>query len=179
MEDQAIVIDDVLFIASTLWTNLYNPLKAEIVKRYMRDFVRSPGLTVDFTNQKHTNSVEFIRQSLQLEQWKDLKKIVITHHGPSFGAIDDFYKGDAGNAGYQSNLDYMLEASWAPDVWIHGHSHMAMDKVIGHTRVIRNPLGYMSYAEMNTGFDTTFLIDTNEISTEPKEDCIDESLHLY
>lgn len=169
LEDEHVVIDDFVLIGGTLWTNLRNPINANMITRYMRDFVRSPGLTTDFTNEKHEKTVEYIRQCLQFEQYKDKKKIVVTHHGPSFQAVDEYYKFDTANCGYQSNLDYMLEAEWAPDVWIHGHSHMFMDKLIWNTRVIRNPSGYKSYGETNSGFKTDFLIDTNDLKSIPKE----------
>lgn len=169
LEDEHVVIDDFVLIGGTLWTNLRNPINANLVRHYMADFRHSPGLTTDFTNDKHEKTVEYIRQCLQLEQYKDKKKIVVTHHGPSFKAVDEFYKFDTANCGYQSNLDYMLEAEWAPDVWIHGHSHMFMDSLIGNTRVIRNPSGYKSYGETNSGFRTDFLIDTNDLKSVPKE----------
>jgi predicted phosphodiesterase len=168
LENDHVVIDDVVIFGGTLWTNLRNPINANMIRQYMRDFVRSPGLTTDFTNDKHEETVEYIRQCLHLEQWKDLKKIVVTHHGPSFKAVDDFYKFDTANCGYQSNLDYILEAEWAPEVWIHGHSHMKMDRRLGNTRVIRNPMGYKSYGEMTTGFDPKFLINTDDLTTVDK-----------
>lgn len=170
MEDEHVILDDVVLIGGTLWTNLRNPINANMIRNYMADFRHSPGLTTDFTNDKHEKTVEYIRQCLQLEQYKDKKKIVVTHHGPSFKAVDEFYKFDTANCGYQSNLDYMLEAEWAPDVWIHGHSHVFMDKLIGNTRVIRNPSGYRSYGETNTKFDPKFLIDTNDLKSIPRDE---------
>lgn len=170
LEDDHVVIDDVVLIGGTLWTNLHNPINANLVRHYMADFRHSPGLTTDFTNKKHDNTVEYIQQCLRLEQYKDKKKIVVTHHGPSFQAVDEFYKFDSANCGYQSNLDYILESEWAPEVWIHGHSHKFMDKFIGNTRVIRNPSGYKSFGEFNTGFDPKFLIDTNSIKATKQQE---------
>lgn len=169
LENESVVIDDVVIIGGTLWTDLHNPINANMIRRYMRDFSRSPGLTTDLTNNKHVETVKYIKDCLKLDQWRDKKKIVVTHHGPSFEAVDDFYKFDQANCGYQSNLNHILYGDFHPDVWIHGHSHMFMDRMIGNTRVIRNPLGYYSYGEMNTKFDPKFMIDTEKIQevTEP------------
>lgn len=162
-------IDDVLFIGGTLWTNLWNPINADIVKHFMADFRHCPSLTTDFTNQKHEFMVGFIEECLKSENFKDHKKVVITHHGPSFRAVAKQYQYSSANCGYFSALDHILESEKSPDVWIHGHSHVAMDEKIGNTRVIRNPFGYQGYGEKETGFNKEFMIDTSLITREVTE----------
>lgn len=170
LEKEYVIIDDVVLIGATLWTNLHNPINANLVRNYMADFRQCPGLTTDWTNEEHDNSAQFIRNVLEFEQFRDKKKIVVTHHGPSFEAVDEYYKFDHANCGYQSNLNYFLYGDIHPDVWIHGHSHMFMDRMIGKTRVIRNPFGYQSYGEHNTGFKSDFMIDTDSLQelSKPK-----------
>ena len=169
LENDHVVLGDTVLIGGTMWTNLHNPINANMIQGYMRDFQRSPGLTTDWTNAKHDETVKYIEDCLKLEQWKDKKKIVVTHHGPSFQAVDEFYKFDIANCGYQSNLNHILDSEWAPDVWIHGHSHVFMDRFIGNTRVIRNPYGYFSYGEQGTKFDPKFMIDTNNLKAVKEE----------
>lgn len=163
LEKDYVVLGDTIIIGATLWTNLHNPINANMIRHYMADFRQCPGLTTDWTNKDHDAAVEFIRQCLKMEQWRDKKKIVVTHHGPSFEAVDECYKFDTANCGYQSNLNYYLYGEDHPDVWIHGHSHKFMDQMIGETRVIRNPFGYHSYGETDTGFKKNFLIDTDNL----------------
>jgi predicted phosphodiesterase len=175
LENESVVFDDTVIIGGTLWTNLHNPVEANMIRGYMRDFIRSPGLTTDWTNAKHDETVKYIKNCLDLEQWRGKKKIVVTHHGPSFQAVAEYYRFDAANCGYQSNLNYLLYFDHAPEIWIHGHSHVFMDEFIGKTRVIRNPLGYKSYGEMTTGFNESFMIDTDRIDevTKPKKKVTD------
>jgi predicted phosphodiesterase len=163
LENDFVVVDDVVILGGTMWTNLRNPINANMIRHYMGDFKHCTGLTTDWTNEQHEKTVKFIEDGLRMEQWRDKKKIVVTHHGPTFQAVDETYRFDTTNCGYQSHLDYILEAEWAPNIWLHGHSHVFMDKVIGNTRVIRNPFGYYDFGETTTGFKPEFLIDTDKI----------------
>ena len=47
-------------------------------------------------------------------------------------------------AAYASDLDMLIEDR-QPRLWIHGHVHQALDRTIGVTRVVCNPLGYNTY----------------------------------
>jgi hypothetical protein len=44
-----------------------------------------------------------------------------------------------------------------PALWIHGHTHHAMDYRIGPTRILCNPLGYPH--EANDGFDPRLTVE--------------------
>jgi predicted MPP superfamily phosphohydrolase len=169
-------IDGVIFIGGTLWTNLWNPINANIVQHYMADFRQCPGLTTDWTNMQHESMTKFIEECLRVDTFKELKKIVVTHHGPSFRAVAKEYRFSHANCGYFSALDHILESERSPDIWIHGHSHIAMDEKIGNTRVIRNPFGYQGYGEKDTGFNKEFLIDTSTLTREVSESVIEDMI---
>lgn len=83
------------------------------------------------------------------------KTVVITHHAPSLLSLKD--SPDAGT---------LLDAAYAVDcedlmggervaLWVHGHSHFAVDYEIRGTRVVCNPRGY-TYEE--TGFDPNLVL---------------------
>lgn len=157
-----VVIEDVVFIGGTLWTNISNPIDANAVQMWMRDFKYIRGMGKYWWHNEHLNTIRYIEEALKMESFKNLKKIVVTHHSPSFQACPERFKFDAANCAFHSNQDALLNSEWAPDIWMHGHVHDACDMVVGKTRLIRNPFGYVAYGEKDTGFKQEFLIDTND-----------------
>lgn len=164
IEKNYFVYGDVIVMGGTLWTNLHNPNDALTAMYHMADYSHTEKLTPDWSNEQHDSLVAFITECLKLPNFKGMKKVVATHHGPSFKAVNPKYRFDATNCGFFSNLDGILEETWAPNIWIHGHSHSFLDQKIGNTRVIRNPFGYQDFGERDTGFQPGFLIDTDEIT---------------
>ena len=43
---------------------------------------------------------------------------------------------------YSNNLLPLLKSKKAPNYWLHGHLHIAVDEIIGKTRVMSSPVGY-------------------------------------
>ena len=66
--------------------------------------------------------------------------IVMTHWCPSAETISPCYAGDPANAYFTTECRDLMGGKVA--LWVHGHSHLADDRVINGTRVIRNPKGY-------------------------------------
>ena len=63
------------------------------------------------------------------------------------------------NACFVSNAEHLLAAGSA-DLWVHGHTHDSVDYLLGSTRVVCNPRGYMrnGVAE-NPCFDVDLLVE--------------------
>ena len=83
--------------------------------------------------------------------------IVMTHHLPSSRSIADRFAGDRLSPAFSSNLDDFVAGSGAA-LWVHGHTHDSFDYVIGETRVVCNPRGYVGY-EVNPKFQPSFAVD--------------------
>lgn len=81
--------------------------------------------------------IEFLTQNLREGD------IVITHMLPSHDLIDGQYIGDSDNMYYVSDVHNLI-IQRKPKLWISGHSHSRMVKMIGDTLYIRNPRGYPS-----------------------------------
>lgn len=160
--DDFLIIDDIVFIGGTLWTDISHPIDASAVKMAMADFKYIRGMRQSWWQQEHVATIRYIEEALKFEQFKDLKKIVVTHHSPSFKTCPERFKFDGLNIAFHSDQDRILHEEWAPDLWIHGHVHDSCDMVVGKTRLIRNPFGYVAYGETDTGFRKEFLIDTND-----------------
>lgn len=132
-------INGVVFIGATLWTNLSNPLDAQLANGYLSDF-RVSGLSTEWYTNEHHHSVKFLDQALELHSHIK-KRVVVTHHAPSSLSIHPRYQGNAANVCFQTDLSELI-LKHQPPVWIHGHTHDPFDYTIGDTRVICNPKGY-------------------------------------
>jgi Calcineurin-like phosphoesterase len=115
----------------------------------------------------------------ELAQKFDGKTVVVTHHLPfrqpwirTFKMNEDsftkeiindektFLEAAKGNMHsskdllmmgfYSNNLKSLLGASIPPDYWVHGHLHQPVDDLIGKTKVISCPVGYLRQSQEMT-----------------------------
>ena len=153
----------VTFIGATLWTdyNKNDSMTKMIVKECMNDYRlmryakngQVPKVTSEDLYEEHQFSVKFLEQELKKPAQK---RVVITHHCPSFKSVHPKYHGDKYmNYGFYSDLDHLIEQA---DCWIHGHSHSPMDYQLGKCRVICNPRGYQRRGE-DTGFNPELVVE--------------------
>jgi hypothetical protein len=49
------------------------------------------------------------------------------------------------NGGYSSSLDEFIEQRPQIKLWTHGHTHEDFDYMVGETRIVCNPRGYIKY----------------------------------
>jgi len=159
LENKSVLIDDVLFIGATLWSDMKIENREEAariscsVERIINDYfmIKRKGyhfpnrLSTPHTHAKYVKSREFIFN--ELEKNLDKKSVVVTHHGPSFKSVPKRFEGDIINHAYVSDLDRFIKELKKPDFWIHGHTHDSVDYELGNTRVIVNPFGYLSMGE--------------------------------
>ncbi len=82
--------------------------------------------------------------------------VVCTHHAPHRRSVAAQFEGDLLSAAFVSHLPELVEGPNAPALWIHGHTHVAMDYRVGRCRVVCNPLGY---PQERTGVDTALVIE--------------------
>lgn len=156
LEGAAVVIDDVVFIGAPLWTNFDsdNPLAKNIASRFMNDYNliaydHTRMLTPDDTHEFYKIDLHSIEYLLNLEEYKNLKKFVITHHGCSMQSIHPKYKNEGlSNFAFTSNLDDFI-LKYQPDYWVHGHTHEHLEYNISKTKVLTNPCGYKYGYGMN------------------------------
>lgn len=85
------------------------------------------------------------------------KTVVVTHMAPSMRSIPEQFAESTLNPAYASHLDALIIAT-KPALWIHGHTHTSFDYMIGETRVVCNPRGYVP-DEPNPAFDPKLVIE--------------------
>jgi Icc-related predicted phosphoesterase len=163
LEDQVKEIDDVMFIGATLWTDMNkNDWHTKYqVKHGMSDFkiIKNDknnyhSLHPDDVIVRHNKSLEFIKNTVANTS---KKIVVVTHHAPSDMSVADCYKGDTlMNGAYRSNLeDFVMDSNI--NLWCHGHTHHAFDYVLGDTRVVCNPRGYIGHEPIAEGYKFKYL----------------------
>jgi Icc-related predicted phosphoesterase len=170
MQHDVHVIDDVQFIASTLWTDFNlggNPQAAMAAAAAgMNDYrrIRKDGyryrLRPQDTLSRHMLSRVFIGS--QLSAPFAGKRVVITHHAPYRGALPPEMANDSLSPCYASDLSGFI-MQLQPDCWIYGHTHQSRDSKWGRTRIITNAKGYGPSPpsrpfQDNTSFDPKLVI---------------------
>lgn len=76
----------------------------------------------------------------------DQKFVVVGHHAPSRLSTHARYQHNTiMNGGYSSNLDEFILDHPQIRLWTHGHTHHNFDYMIGSTRIVCNPRGYINY----------------------------------
>jgi len=83
--------------------------------------------------------------------------VVVTHHAPSLRSVRGDHQRLPISGAYASNLEEVVAASGAR-VWIHGHTHHAVDYRLAETRVLSNPRGYAGEDEV-PGFRPDLVVE--------------------
>ena len=88
----------------------------------------------------------------------DEKFVVISHHCPSEQSVHDKYRADTiMNGGFRSNLDDFICYRPQIKLWMHGHTHEDFDYVLGETRVVCNPRGYIGHENRADYFQLKYI----------------------
>lgn len=139
---------DLAIIGNTLWTDFDNgnSIVLNAANMGMNDFrIVSNGshrYTSEDAMRRHLIAKFDLSESAY--KFRDKKLVVVSHHLPSYQVIAKGFRDSRLNGAYASDLDEFMQEINA-SVWIHGHSHPPADLMIGMTRVIRKPRGYVNY----------------------------------
>lgn len=165
LQNSSIVIDDVRFIGGTMWTSLNDA-------DWFATYSASKKMN-DFQLIKHNKSgIEFPFKAIDSIAYHKLfkayltnelaipfeKTVVVTHHAPCELSVSEQFKGMSLNAAYYEDMTKFMFGPNAPKVWCHGHMHNSNDYIVGDTRIIANPRGYVGHG-LNTGFDVLLSFD--------------------
>ncbi|TAN09111.1 MAG: metallophosphoesterase [Burkholderiaceae bacterium] len=164
--------DGVRFVGSTLWTDFLingaGAAEAEAMEKaqaFMKDFkiveIDTPAgsrtLTPTDTTELFARNTAWLKE--ELAQPYAGTTVVITHHAPSPHSIHPRFAGSPFNAGFVSDLEYLMGADRVK-LWIHGHTHDSFDYAVNGTRVLCNPRGYVKNGKQeNPAFQPELVVD--------------------
>ncbi len=179
LDKQMVQLGGVSFIGGTLWTdmNKEDPMTLHAISGLMNDFrcvengnkpVRSSTgqdgeqyqykarFTPEDAVVDHRAMLEYIR--LMIEGKFDQKFVVVGHHSPSKLSTKPQYEGEViMNGGYSSDLSEFILDHPQIKLWTHGHTHHKFDYMIGSTRIVCNPRGYINYEPEADSFELQFI----------------------
>lgn len=182
LDKEIFEINDTVFVGGTLWTdmNREDPMTLHMISRMMNDFrcvdnsnrevsyktfeVNDEGRQIPTFRTRvakfcpedavaeHKKTLDYIRIIYeQMPPWKQM--VVVGHHTPSHTSCHPRYKDDREmNGGYHSDLSEFILDRPAIKLWTHGHTHEVFDYMIGGTRVVCNPRGYIGHEELADNF---------------------------
>ena len=168
LEQDMKIIDDVVFVGGTLWTNMNrrDPLTMHAIEGMMKDFriIRNDArnyaamsaLDVAIRHDKTLAYIEHI-----VHEHRNKKCVVVGHHSPSFQSVHPTYAHEnLMNGGYHSDLSEFILDHPQIKLWTHGHTHHPFDYMIGETRIVCNPRGYENdgYSE-DTGWNPNIVLE--------------------
>jgi Icc-related predicted phosphoesterase len=154
LDGDNILIDDVLFIGATLWTDYKLLGDAHVHKAVAHGALNDHRLIRNgdrfFT--PDDASIEFIKDRSYIEdslrtasEANHIARVVVTHHAPHGNSIQPKFAGDKLNPAFASDLSDVIQAHDI-DLWVHGHDHGQHDYSVYDTRVVSAQRGYPTEA---------------------------------
>lgn len=177
MDKESITIEDITFIGGTLWTdmNKEDPHTLYSIKGFMNDFkiIQNSARKVTFKDEAgkfHERTARFCPEDT-VEDYKAMltfidettkdstkKYVVVGHHSPSKASTHPRYKEELiMNGAYSSDLSEFILDRPQIKLWTHGHTHDPYDYMIGSTRIVCNPRGYINYEACADNFEFKLL----------------------
>lgn len=153
LDNDTVETDKFVIFGSTFWTDMNkgSPVVMWHNSRRMNDYARIKyddaylerrNLDVEATVGLHAIARKKLEVFMKLETSK--KKIVMTHHAPSFLSIPRHQWADTMSYAYATELQSEIYGSDI-DLWVHGHTHHKIVYVIGETVVASHARGYFGY----------------------------------
>lgn len=178
LEREAIVIDHVRFVGTTLWAD-FDAFAAGHTPDKQQQLHQKALRAANYYLAKNTTLRDgqpvlaegWRAMSLDCQQWLraalaqpfDGFTVAVTHFAPSLRSADPRYGVTPGTAGFCNALDDLFPHA---GLWLHGHLHCCNDYTVTGVqdgrpwscRVVANPLGYLSKGEQD-GFRPDLIIE--------------------
>ncbi len=168
MENDCKLIDDVMFVGATLWTDMNkgDPITLHAIRDMMNDFRIIKNDQKGYTNLKPADVAIRHKETLKyfqsvLDENKERRCVIVGHHSPSYQSMHPMYANDhLMNGAYHSDLSEFIFDNPQVVLWTHGHTHHCFDYQIGNCRIVCNPRGYHNggYSE-DTGWNPNIILE--------------------
>ncbi len=150
LERQGVDIGNLRFFGTTLWSDFDggDPYAMRAAQETMQDHkrIRCHGGARRFlprdTLDVHLASKVWLEESIA-QPWAG-HKVVITHHAPAWESIYKSFRQDDLSGAYASRMEETVQrlGDLGVHLWVHGHTHHAVDYRLGAVRILSNAFGY-------------------------------------
>jgi Icc-related predicted phosphoesterase len=128
---------------------------SELVIERVDHYEKSSRWSAEDSVEDHKKMLDYIRIATED---KTKQYVVVTHHAPTPISIAEWYKHDTlMNGAFASDLSEFIMDRPQIKLWTHGHMHNVSDYVVGDTRVVCNPRGYVGYEQRAKEFKLKYL----------------------
>ena len=141
-------IEGTRFVGATLWYP--STPDEESYRPFVADFALIHGF-VPWVHETHAAHLAFLEQNVKPGD------VVVTHFVPHPRSIAPQYAGDPMNRFFVAEDAAQLVERRGARLWIHGHTHISFDYVVGETRVVCNARGYPG--EPGTSLNPSLVIE--------------------
>ena len=178
LDKESVLINDIMFIGGTLWTDMnkedgitlmhmksmmndFRCVKNSARKRHFNDLNGNPqsqasNFTPEDAVEDHKKMLDYLKVMLQDKH--EQKFVVVGHHAPTKLSTHPRYADELiMNGGYSSDLSEFILDHPQIKLWTHGHTHEEFDYLIGTTRIVCNPRGYINYEDRADNFKLKFV----------------------
>jgi predicted phosphodiesterase len=143
LENETYSLENVLFVGTTLWSNIPEEDDLEIQHRindyHMIYSDNSRRISPQETRIQFQTNLHFIEETIQTNPEKQI--VIITHHAPlKKGTSCEIYDGDILNNAYSTHIDLPNDSN--VKYWIYGHTHHNATIQKGNYTVMSNQFGY-------------------------------------
>jgi Icc-related predicted phosphoesterase len=125
--------------------------KGEFILERNEKKSRPSMFTPQDSYEDHCAMMEFIRG--EIKDKRDDRFVICGHHAPSKLSTHPRYKDQVVmNTAYSSDLSNFILDNPQIKMWTHGHTHEDFDYMLGSTRIVCNPRGYINYEHRASAF---------------------------
>ncbi len=163
LDRDEVILAGVRFLGAIMWTDFAatgNPhIAAFSAQNALNDFRQ-----IRAENYRRIRPADLIALAVKTKDWLrdrlsepfDGPTVVITHHAPTLRSLQDNpHAGTHLDAAFANRWEDLMSGDQVA-LWVHGHSHTAVDYEVAGTRVVSNPRGYPGE---ETGFGPDLVIE--------------------
>jgi predicted phosphohydrolase len=148
VNNTSVILDNIKFIFSTLWSEI-GTLNKWIIQQRISDFqvinYKNSRFSPDHFNELYHESHKFLKSEIEVAFHG--KTVVTTHHVPVLLNYPEQHKNDVLNEAFAVDLHHLIDDNKI-DYWVYGHHHVNVEEFsIGKTKMLTNQLGYVRYDE--------------------------------
>ena len=139
-EPTTMIIQGKTFFGGTMWGDCHQPEFIPVIRAMLNDFrfIYTDNKTKFTPNDSITLNGKFKEKLMETKA-----DVVVTHFAPTRKSISDRFDGSLINSYFANDgIEKFIETSEIK-LWVHGHTHDTFDYIIGNTRIVCNPKGYV------------------------------------